>query len=158
MAGKRWTNDDLVRKGLEVTSSIGKEPIKSKKDSKKKSEIKELSSSKLENGVVRLNIKPLTTNRAWKGRRFPTDLYNEYKADMDSILPEIFIPDPPYQIEYTVAYSNVQSDIDNFLKQAQDCIAKKYKFNDRLIYKLIITKVIVPVGKEYIEFNITTIE
>ena len=43
------------------------------------------------------------------------------------------------------------------IKNFVDILSKKYHFNDSLIYRGIIEKVIVPKGKEYIKFEIKTL-
>lgn len=101
-----------------------------------------------------IKIKPLSVNQAWQGKRYKTKLYKQYELKLLSLLPNIDTPidEKPLKIEITVAYSNKASDIDNFLKPFLDILQKKYKFNDSLIYKMIITKVIVKKGGEYIDF------
>lgn len=108
--------------------------------------------------MIEINIKPLSVNEAWQGRRFKTSKYKVYESNILLLLPNIQIPPPNWAITYHVGYSNTQSDIDNFLKPFQDCIQKKYNINDRYIYKEIIEKHIVPKGKEYIHFEIYHID
>ena len=74
------------------------------------------------------------------------------------LLPKINIPPKNWLIIYYVGYSNVQSDIDNFVKPFQDCLQKKYDINDRYIYAYIIEKHRVPKGEEYIQFEIIHID
>ena len=104
----------------------------------------------------KIDIKPLSVNQAWKGKRYKTDKYLAYEAALMFILPKIEIPDPPYKVELKYGFSSKNSDIDNPCKNFIDVLQKKYGFNDRDIYKLIQTKEIVPKGKEYIKFNIET--
>jgi Holliday junction resolvase RusA-like endonuclease len=103
----------------------------------------------------RVNHKPLSANSAWKGVRYKTDLYKKYEYSMMYLLPKgIIIPDGKLSLCLVFGFSNAASDLDNPVKQFQDCLSKKYKFNDKLIYRLEVDKVIVPKGKEFIEFEI----
>jgi Holliday junction resolvase RusA-like endonuclease len=106
----------------------------------------------------KINIKPLSINEAWQGRRFKSPKYKVYEANIMLLLPKITIPPKNWLIIYYVGYSNVQSDIDNFVKPFQDCLQKKYDINDRYIYAYIIEKHIVPKGEEYIQFEILHID
>tara|TARA_R110000744_G_C19075563_1_gene530678 strand:+ start:330 stop:665 length:336 start_codon:yes stop_codon:yes gene_type:complete len=102
-----------------------------------------------------INIKALSVNKAWKGRRFRTPEYNKYIKDMMMILPNIkTIFDGKLELEITFGLSNTAADIDNPLKCFIDCLQKKYGFDDKMIYRLIVNKDIVKRGKEYIDFNI----
>jgi Holliday junction resolvase RusA-like endonuclease len=103
---------------------------------------------------MRINIKPLSTNSAWMGRRFKTQKYIKYEKDLLFLLPKINIPEGKLQIDFIVGYSSVRSDIDNFCKQTIDCMQKKYGFNDSRIYRLVIEKQIVKKGEEFIDFEI----
>jgi Holliday junction resolvase RusA-like endonuclease len=69
-------------------------------------------------------------------------------------LPTIKFPEPPFTVVYHVYYSSKASDIDNFLKAFNDCLQKKYNFNDNQIYHSRQTKHIVSKGEEKIQFSI----
>jgi Holliday junction resolvase RusA-like endonuclease len=103
---------------------------------------------------IRVDIKPLSVNEAWKGRRFKTDDYKRYERAMLFILPRITLPEPPYQIYYEFGFSNSQSDYDNPCKPLGDILQKKYGFNDKEIYLAIVRKIIVKKGREYIKVRI----
>lgn len=103
---------------------------------------------------IRIDIKPLSVNEAWKGHRFKTDKYERYERSMLWLLPRIKLPAPPYQMYYEFGFSNVLSDLDNPVKQTQDCLVKKYGFDDHEIYMATIRKVIVPKGREYVKIRI----
>ena len=103
---------------------------------------------------MRVNIKPLSSNEAWQGKRFKTQKYKKYEQELLFILPKFEVPKGQIRIDYIVGYSNVQSDIDNFLKSFQDVLQKKYGFNDNMIYHVQITKQIVKKGEEFIDFDI----
>lgn len=107
---------------------------------------------------VRLEIKPLSVNRAWKGQRFKSDTYKQYEKAVLLMLPQISLPAPPYRLSLVFGFSNLASDLDNPAKCFIDCMQKAYGFNDKHITELHIKKTLVPKGQEYIEFNILTAE
>jgi len=104
-----------------------------------------------------INIKPLSVNEAWQGRRFKTNKYKMWLTELSFILPKIVIPEGKLKVTYELGFSNAQSDIDNPVKCLTDALQFKYGFNDKMIYKLEVEKVIVPKGKEYISFDITSL-
>lgn len=103
-----------------------------------------------------INIKPLSVNEAFKGKRFRTDAYNDFIQKMHYLLPKsIDIPDPKnIKLAIEFGFSSKASDIDNCCKSFIDCLVKKYKFDDRQIYELHVFKSIVKKGDEYIKFRI----
>lgn len=103
---------------------------------------------------MKIWIKPLSVNEAFRGRRFKTKKYIEFQQEMLLKLPKIDIPKGKLEIRYKIGFSSKGSDLDNALKQLNDCLQKKYKFNDNLIYKIIAEKEIVKKGQEFIEFKI----
>ena len=103
---------------------------------------------------IKISIKPLSVNEAWKGQRFKTDAYKRYERAMLFLLPRIKMPEPPFEMYYEYGFSNSLSDYDNPTKMVQDILQKKYKFNDNDIYLATIRKVVVPKGKEYVKFRI----
>ena len=101
-----------------------------------------------------VNIKPLSVNECWQGRRFKTPAYKAYCDAVSLLLPkEIFIPAGLLYAHYEFGLSSMAGDFDNPIKPAQDIIAKKYKFNDKRIRKATITLVQVPKGQEYLKFR-----
>jgi len=101
----------------------------------------------------RIDIKPLSVNEAWKGRRFKTDKYKQYEKllllVMDKRPP---IPEGRYALKILLGFSSSMADIDNPVKLIIDILQKKYKFNDKHIYELTIKKLDVNVGEEFIEY------
>lgn len=105
----------------------------------------------------RVNVKPLSVNNAWKGKRYRSKKYDSFEALVKSQLPQkIELPEPPYTIHLKFGFSSAASDWDNPIKPTQDVIAKKYGFNDKLIKKGIVETEQVPKGKEYFEFELLT--
>ena len=105
---------------------------------------------------MRLNIKPLSANEIWQGRRFKSPKYKVYEKTVLAMLPAIKVPSPPLKVHYRFGFSNVMSDWDNPIKGLQDILQKKYGFNDKDIYFAIVEKVIVKKGFEFIEFELST--
>lgn len=104
---------------------------------------------------MKINIKPLSVNQCWKGRRFKTDIYHRYERDLLLLLPKLTIPEGNLSLKITCGFSNKGSDADNFLKPFIDILQKKYGFNDNRLYHLDITKTIVKKHHEYIDFTIS---
>ena len=108
--------------------------------------------------MIKLNIKPLSVNQAWKGRRFKTDKYKAFQTLMLHSLPKL--KDKPLgalKVTLHYGFSNKLSDIDNPCKMILDCMVKKYGFDDRQIFELIQTKEIVKKGDDFIQFKIENI-
>ena len=107
--------------------------------------------------MQKLNIKPLSVNEAWQGRRFKTDKYKRYESDMLLLLPKLKIIEPPYRVNIIVGFSNKASDLDNICKPFLDILQKKYGINDKHIEILHIEKQIVSKNNEFISFEIVAI-
>jgi len=107
--------------------------------------------------MIKISVKPLSVNEAWRGRRFKTSAYNNYTRTCFYLLPKIKIPDPPYSVYFEFGFSTKASDFDNPIKPFCDIIQLKYKINDKDIYEARIVKKIVSKGNEYIIFNIDTL-
>jgi len=104
---------------------------------------------------MRIDIKPLSVNDAWKGRRFKTDQYKKYERDVLLLLKPMRIPpsgDLVLDLEW--GFSSAGSDFDNPIKPFTDCLQKKYGFNDNRVVESRIKKVKVKKGEEYIKFYI----
>jgi len=104
--------------------------------------------------VDKINIKPLSVNSAWRGRRFKTDEYKNYEEVLLFLLPKLNVPSGKLSVIYIFGLSSKNADGDNCIKQFQDIISKRYGFNDREIYHWDIKKVDVKKGDEFIEFEI----
>jgi Holliday junction resolvase RusA-like endonuclease len=103
----------------------------------------------------KVNIKPLSVNDAWKGKRFKTQDYKSYEHDLMWILPKkIEIPSGKFGIKLKFGLSSKNADFDNPVKPFIDILQKKYSFNDKMIYKSIIEKEDVEKGFEYVEFDL----
>ena len=105
--------------------------------------------------MISLNIKSLSVNDAWKGKRFKTDKYKSYERHLMMILPRMSIPDGNLSLYVEWGFSYSGRDIDNPLKPFIDILQKKYGFNDNRIYELVIKKKSCKRGKDYINFEIS---
>ena len=104
--------------------------------------------------MIKLNIKALSVNKAFQGRRFKSPEYNKFITDMLLVLPKLKdVPTKDICLKIEFGYSSKLSDIDNGLKTFLDCLVKKYGFDDRYIIELFVTKKIVEKGKDYIKFT-----
>lgn len=104
--------------------------------------------------MKKLNIKPLSVNAAWQGKRFKSPAYKQYERDMLMIMPRLEVPEGELKLSIVFGFSNKSSDIDNPLKMFIDILQTKYKFNDSRITSLLVKKLKVEKGFEYIEFNL----
>ncbi len=104
----------------------------------------------------RIDIKPLSVNDAWKGRRFKTVEYTAYEKELYYLLPrELKIPEGKLKLKIKWGFSSKGSDYDNPIKPFTDVLQKKYGFNDNRIYKASQEKIDVEKGKEFIEFKLS---
>ena len=103
---------------------------------------------------MRINIKPLSVNQCWKGKRFKTPKYKSYEQELLFRLNKYKLPQPPFEIHFKFGFSSKLSDWDNPVKPLQDILQKKYGFDDRDIFRAIVEKEIVKKGQDYLEFNI----
>jgi Holliday junction resolvase RusA-like endonuclease len=103
---------------------------------------------------IHIQIRPLSVNEAWKGKRYRTPKYRQYQNDLGYLLPAMKIPQGKLEVWLTFGFSNDQSDDDNPIKPTIDIMATKYGFNDKQVYQYHVRKEIVPKGKEYIKFKI----
>ena len=107
--------------------------------------------------MIKLDIKPLSVNQAWQGKRFKSPEYKKYERVVLLMLPKQKIPLPPYRIDLEFGFSNGVSDIDNPLKPFIDILQKKYSINDKDIFELYVKKVVVKKKSDYVSFKITSL-
>ena len=91
--------------------------------------------------MIKIDIKSMSVNKAWKGRRFKTSEYIVYEMNCIYLLPKIHIGEPPYMLWLEFGFSNMASDIDNPVKPFLDILQKKYRFNDKDITEIHLKKV-----------------
>lgn len=105
--------------------------------------------------LINIDIKPLSANEAFNGRKIKSPKYKSFQKLLLLLLPKDNIPNKtPLKIYYEFGFSNLQSDIDNAIKQTTDVISLKYGFNDMYVMELNVKKVKVEKGFEYIKFKI----
>ena len=104
--------------------------------------------------MIRLDIKPLSVNECWQGKRYKTDKYKAYEKLLLLTLKPLKLPKAPYKVMYEFGFSSGSSDLDNPIKPLQDILQKKYGFNDKLIFEMNVRRVKVPKGEEYLKFDI----
>lgn len=103
----------------------------------------------------KVNLKPLSANQAWQGKRFKSAAYKAFERDCLLMMPKgVEIPEGQLTVAIRFGFSNAASDIDNPLKMLIDCLCKKYEFDDKRIYILGAQKMIVKKGAEFFEFDI----
>lgn len=107
---------------------------------------------------MRLDIKPMSVNEAWQGKRYRTKQYDAYIEHVCLLLKPMDIPEGPLFFRMVAGQSSNGCDFDNPIKPFVDCLQKYYGFNDNRIMRSQIDKVIVPKGEEYIEFSIEALE
>ena len=103
---------------------------------------------------IKVDIKAMTVNQCWRGRRYKTDAYEEYENKLIQLLPNnIIIEDKrPLKLNIEFGISTAQ-DIDNGLKPLIDILQKKYLFNDRYIMELNIKKTVVKKQEHFIKIK-----
>lgn len=107
--------------------------------------------------MIEIKHKPLSVNECWRGRRFKTDIYIRYERDLLLQMPKIKDLKAPFTIDIEFGFSTNSADIDNPLKPFLDIIQKKYGINDKDIFRLNVSKIIVDKKNEFIKFKITTL-
>ena len=110
--------------------------------------------------MCRINIVPLSVNGAWQGRRFKTPAYKKFEQTLLFLMPKkryFFEKNAKLSVKYIFGFSSKLSDLANPEKLVTDIICKKYGFDDRQIYEMLLLKEIVPKGTEFIDFEILEI-
>ena len=108
--------------------------------------------------MIRLDLKALSLNSAYRGRRFTTPELKAYKEAIRYLSPVLSVPGGKLQVFYRFGVSSKNSDGDNLIKCLQDGLAERYGFNDKNIYKWEVEKVDVKKGAEFIEYEIKVLE
>jgi len=108
--------------------------------------------------MKQINIKPLSVNQAWQGKRFKTSDYKAFEMEIWGKLPRREIPKKgKLFIHYQFGLSNKGADYDNCIKVFQDILQRKYGFDDNRIYRAVIEKIDVKKGDEFIRFKIESL-
>lgn len=93
--------------------------------------------------MIDIRLKPLSVNKAFKGRRFKTEECKHYEKCLFYLLPKKEKIRGKIHISYHFFLKNHKMmDIDNLVKILQDVIVKKgYIEDDRLIYRMTVEKI-----------------
>jgi Holliday junction resolvase RusA-like endonuclease len=110
--------------------------------------------------MIFVDIKPMSVNSAWQGKRFKAPAYKVFEKECLYKLPTGKITNTAGKIKLVLVFgfSNKLQDIDGPTKPVIDILQKKYGFNDNQIYLLEVRKNIVKKGEEYWAFEITPID
>lgn len=98
---------------------------------------------------TKINIKPLSVNLAWQGKRFKTPQYKVYERTLLLLLPNVQLKEFK-RLKLTFGFSNMQSDLDNPVKLILDILQKKYNVNDSNLMELHLYKEKTKKGEEFI--------
>jgi Holliday junction resolvase RusA-like endonuclease len=104
--------------------------------------------------MITLPIKALSVNSGFQGKRFKNVEYKKYERNVLLLLPKMQVGKAPYKLYIEFGLSSKLQDLDNCIKFLQDCLVKKYGFDDRDIYELHAKKIITKKGEEFIKFKI----
>ena len=77
---------------------------------------------------IKVNIKPLSINEAWSGKRFKTPLYKQFEQDMFYLLPcprEDIKNAKNLKLTIKINITNYSLDLDNVCKPLLDILVKK---------------------------------
>jgi len=107
---------------------------------------------------VKVDIKPLSVNQCWQGKRFKTPEYKSYEKNLILMLPKIKVPYGKLKIILEFGVSNMCADWDNPVKPFVDILQKKYWFNDYNIWEAEVRKIKVAKGLEYVTFEFISID
>lgn len=92
--------------------------------------------------MIEIQIKPLSINKAFKGKRFKTNDCKHYEECLFYLLPKREMIKGKIHISYKFFLKNHKMiDIDNLVKVLQDILVKKrYIEDDRMIYRMVVEK------------------
>ncbi len=104
--------------------------------------------------MFKIDIKPLSVNEAYKGKKYSTAKLKAYKRDMPLLLPsELQLPPGRLVLLFRFHFKRKASDVDNCCKMAQDIIMEYYGEDDREIYMTLNEKIVDYNSPEYLEFE-----
>ena len=107
--------------------------------------------------MTKINIKALSVNTCWQGRRFKTPAYKAYEEEVLYRIKKEKVPSGKLLLRLTVGVSNKNADLDNVIKPFLDILQKKMGFNDKQIYGMDLWKEDVKKGEEYVEWELSPI-
>lgn len=107
--------------------------------------------------MIKLEIKPMSVNKCWQGKRFKSREYRDYEHDVFLLL-SILKPERlligAIEIDYKFYLKSIwMSDLDNFAKPLTDILVKAQIIpDDRYIAKMTLEKI--KSKTDYIEISI----
>lgn len=93
--------------------------------------------------MISVEVKPLSNNRMWQGRRFKTPEYEAYERELGFLLPRGVAPVlGRVEVRYRFFVKNDKlADADNMVKPLQDILVKRgFIEDDRFIYRFSVEK------------------
>lgn len=112
--------------------------------------------------VVSLNIKPVSTNNLYGGKRYKKKEAKEFENTISWLLKiyanSVKLPEQGELELITRFYVSRKFDTSNCLKLLEDCISKHFQINDRRFAGHKISRVKVKPGQEKIKFLIRPYE
>lgn len=119
--------------------------------------------------MIKIDIKPLSVNKSYRWRKIKTQDLIDFHDDIDLFFDTLWKDYYNSYIEFNKKwlklklsvifwYSNIWSDIDNWLKSFIDWLSQSLWFNDNIIYELNVKKVKTEKEKEFIEFELEEIK
>lgn len=108
--------------------------------------------------MIEIDIKPLSVNKAWKGKRYKTSAYKAYEKELTLKLRmehKRMFEHKDIHLLLTFFFSTKAADIDNPIKMTQDILSKKYNFNDNCVMDLTVCKRRCEKGRERLLIHAT---
>ncbi len=118
--------------------------------------------------MIKLDLKALSVNKSYYWRKTKTQELRYFHTTLEDLLnDDIWIEHFDYldfdkkwlklKLVIEFWYSNIWSDIDNWLKSFLDWLSKTLEFNDNIIYELNVKKTKTKKQEEFIKFEIIEI-
>ncbi len=115
--------------------------------------------------MIKIDIKPLSVNWAYKWKKIKTKALIEYKEELDNIITLEIWEDHFNYIDFEKKwlalklnivwwFSSMWSDVDNPLKPFIDALQESLWFNDNIVYELNVKKTKTKKEEEFILFEI----
>lgn len=106
--------------------------------------------------MLRINLKPISVNKAWQGRRFKSKEYKGFEQDFLLELSKMDIQKTEGEYGMTLHFhmkNALASDLSNFIKTTEDIIVKAGLVDDdRFCKQMVVRKYKSP--EDYFEFDI----
>lgn len=105
--------------------------------------------------MIKLNVKPLSQNEAYQGRRYHTKKYESFILECLyklQIKHKEMFQHKNIELWLVFYFSTKAADLTNPIKLFEDTLSKKYGFNDNCVMDLHVKKRRCKKGEERIEF------